>query len=145
MPLAPRLVVALSLMGLVSACQPPEDPEGTTDKVAGEVLILGWVAGVPQAGAPEIEVATKLAEALDADLRVVEDDIHSLVGALEEQRIHAFAGAVPKASPLSSHYGTSNGVARMTFSGEKTDRIIAVHKGENGFLMRLNTLIEAPQ
>lgn len=140
--LRPAPLAGLLLALVLAACDPPADPEGTTAEVQDGRLVLGWVAGVPQRDAPEIEVVRRLAASLSAELEIVEAPVHELVGALEVSRIHLMAGDLPETSPLSRLVGLSRPVGNLTYRGEIVPRVIALREGENGFLVRLNRVIE---
>ena len=135
------LRLAAVLAALVLAGCYPDDPEDTTEQVRGARLVLGWVAGVPQADAPEMAIARRFAEQLSAEFAVVEAPVHDLVEALERGDIHLLAGDLPETSPLSRLYGMSRPVANTRYRDQITARVMAVRQGENGFLVRLNSLI----
>lgn len=143
MPFLRTRAALLAATALLAACDPPADPEETTEKVRDDRLVLGWIAGVPRAGAPELEALERLAASLGAELTVVEAPVHPLVAALEKGEVHAVAGALPGSSELKSRYAMSRGVGNVAYGDKVVGRVIAVRQGENGFLMRLNQAIEA--
>ena len=119
----------------------PDDPEGTTEQIRGQRLVLGWIAGVPREDAPEMPVVRRFADRLSAELAIVEAPAHDLVEALERGDIQLLAGDLPQTSPFARLYGMSRPVGNTDYRDAVTARVIAVRQGENGFLMRLNSVI----
>ncbi|MGR3761310.1 enoyl-CoA hydratase [Roseobacteraceae bacterium NS-SX3] len=124
---------------LLTACQLPRDPEGTTRTVSGATLRVG--ALIVPLTEPDSRAIDATAQALSAQVEIVEGDPHQLFAMLEEGEIHMVAGRLPASSPFKTRVGLSNPIGGLQLKGETVDRVLAVRKGENRFLMTVNQAI----
>ncbi len=134
-----RNILNAVLILLLTACQLPKDPEGTTQHVEGATLRVG----ILQDPLPEID-ATALdlvARRLKARIELVEGNPHDLLDALSRGDLHVLAGGIPKDTPLAKHAGMTNAIGHVTVGADRPQRVLLIRKGENRFLLRLNTAL----
>ena len=97
----PRLALAACALALFAACTaPPEDPEGTLDRIEGGTMRVGitdnppWtIVGDDMAGV-EVELIERLAERLDATIEWSEGSEQELFGALSTGALDLVIGGL---------------------------------------------------
>ena len=106
----PRVVIAAcALASLVACSTPPEDPEGTLDRIRGGVLRVGITENEPWTildGGPsgvEVELVERLAEELDASVEWVDGAEQELFSALEVGSLDLVVGGLASTNPNSKH------------------------------------------
>ncbi|MBD3779351.1 MAG: transporter substrate-binding domain-containing protein [Micrococcales bacterium] len=128
----------------------PADPDGTLERVTGDVLRVGvspnppWTEVGP-GGEPsglEVEIVSKFARTLDARVEWTTGGEESLVADLAESRLDLVVGGLTGRSPwadqaaLTTPYTTVPGP-----QGEPEPHVMAAPLGENAFLVRLETYL----
>lgn len=132
-----RFVASLLLSFLLGSCDLPRDPEQTLSEVRGNTLIVGVSSMEAFDKAGERLVVENLAERLGAVVELQPGEIHDLVNAVENGRVHIVAGGIPESSPFSSKVAFSSPVEIAR--SRKT--VLGTRKGENAFLLELNRTI----
>lgn len=132
-----RIVCLLLLASLVlSGCGLPNDPNGTLQEVEGGTLRAGVIAGEAHAAIAHAKLQ-RLAESLDASLKVQSGTTHELMEQLEHGELDIVA-VLPKKTPY-THVALSKPVA-----SEKPFRVWALPQGENAWLLRVNAFLANP-
>jgi polar amino acid transport system substrate-binding protein len=105
----PRLIPIACALALLGACaSPPEDPEGTLDRVTGGVMRVGitesdpWtvLSGDEPAGI-EVELVERFAAELDAEIEWTEASEQELFGALAAGSLDLVIGGLTSTNPNS--------------------------------------------
>lgn len=134
-----RVLVAALTLSLLSACKVPEDPEGTTEAVTGQHLRIG---ALTQALDPvEAQALSRLAQVLGAEQDVVTGDPHTLFSQLETGELHVIAGRIPANTPFAADVALTDPLGRVKIGADREDRVLAIRKGENRFLVTVNRAI----
>ena len=103
----PRLIPIACALAFLGACaSPPEDPEGTLDRVTGGVMRVGvtesdpWtvLSGDEPAGI-EVELVERFAEELDAEIEWTEASEQELFGALAAGSLDLVIGGLTSTNP----------------------------------------------
>lgn len=137
----PVLLLILAA-GAAAGCDLPRDPEGTLDRVRGDTLRVGTL--MPRDEFEETDEASRLAEiagVLEAQLELIDGNPHLLLARLEKGEIHLLAGGIPKDTPLAKRIGMTRPVGKIMIGDKTKDRIFAVRRGENAFLVFLDRQI----
>jgi hypothetical protein len=128
-----RALAFLIVACLLSSCDLPRDPEGTSQKLANGVLSVG----LPNAELTEFEA--RMLEAVSAHfgatLRAVPGETHELVEALSRGDIHLIV-SLPEATPFKEKIALTHPY-RNPGRGENK-RVWGVRAGENAWLMIIN-------
>jgi polar amino acid transport system substrate-binding protein len=143
----------LATVLFVAACsvQIPQDPDGTLDRVRGDVLRVGvshnppWtsVDGNEPSGI-EPELVREFAKTIDADVEWTIGGEETLVHQLEEGRLDLVIGGFTAKSPWVEHVAlTRPYTTAPSASGEPEKYVMAVAKGENAFLVALERFLLA--
>lgn len=132
------IILCLALLAL-GGCSLPKDPEGTSAKVQGKVLRVGLLQ--PEPDEADREAIKTIARAFDAEPQLVGGAAHDLVARLESGAIHVLVGGIPKDSPFSKKVGLSRPFGKVDVGGKTKKRVLAVRKGENGFLVRIERVL----
>lgn len=155
MRLAKRLVAGIVGVAVLAsagcAVRIPSDPDGTLDRVAGDVLRAGVS---PNAGLVEVdgddptgaEVAAieAFADHLDADVEWTVGSEEALVRGLEDGGLDLVAGGLTDATPWSERAGMTRPYAEVTDADGETHRLVMlVPLGENAFLSELEAFLDA--
>lgn len=131
-----HFIAVLCVAGLaLGGCSLPKDPEGTSAAVEGAVLRVGLLQ--PELDDADRRAVEAVAQAFDAAPRLVRGAAHDLVARLESGDIHILLGGLPKNSPFSEKASFSRPFGEVMVGGERRERVLAVRKGENGFLTRI--------
>ena len=133
------LVVAVAVVSLLTACKVPEDPYGTTGQVTKGTLKVG--ALMEPLDEVETRAVARIADTLQAQTDIVTGDPHSLFAQLDKGELHIVAGRIPSNTPFAPHVGLTDPVAQVTVGDETKDRVLAIRKGENQFLVTVNRAI----
>ena len=105
----PRPVLGVCALLLVAGCAtPPEDPEGTLDRVRGGTMRVGITENDPWTlldgpSGVEVELVERFAEQLDADIEWTDGSEQDLFGALEAGSIDLVIGGLTSTNPYSKH------------------------------------------
>lgn len=134
-----RLLVLLALVS--TACTSlPVDPKGTLDRVRGEVLRAGaaenppWVAAAEgRLTGVEVELVEDFAGSLDAHVVWTVDSEQDLFVELEEGRLDLVVGGLTSDNPFVDRAAFT----RPYHSSSAGDHVMAIHMGENGFMVAL--------
>jgi polar amino acid transport system substrate-binding protein len=109
---AVRGFVALSLLAALTACQYPRDPEGTLDRVTGDVVRAGIGDDPPWAfieeGRPagiEVDLIEAFARSLGARIRWTHASHEDLLEGLEEGTLDVVIDGITTESPWSGRVG----------------------------------------
>ena len=132
-----------SLIGLALAgCDLPRDPHETLKTVSGQELRVGVLKfhGNAEQDRPIVE---RLATRLGSKLVYIEGDAHALFEDLKRGHLHLVIGGVPESTPFGKELGLSKPVGPLHGAHEEEQRVLAVHPGENAFLLKINETIEA--
>jgi len=132
---SPAFLLVLVAVGSAAGCDLPIDPEGTSSAVEDGALRVGVVA--PSMSQEDQEAIDAIASSFNANEETVKGAVHDLVAQLEQGGIHILVGDLPASTPLSQKAGLSRAYGRVNIGGESHDRVLAVRKGENGFLTRI--------
>jgi polar amino acid transport system substrate-binding protein len=148
MALAGATVAAVALTGC--GMQVPNDPDGTLDRVRGDVLRVGATEHRPyvdldDAGEPagsEADLVNGFAERLGADVAWTTGSEAELVEALEEGELDLVIGGFHGDTPWSEHAATTRPYAEVEAAdGTKEQHIMLAPLGENAFLVELETFL----
>lgn len=132
--------LAVLAFSLLSACKVPDDPEGTTEKVMDNVLKVG--ALIEPLDRVDGGAVARIANAFQAETRIVTGDPHTLFAQLEDGEIHLVVGRIPANTPFTSAIALSDPLGSIMLGDHTEDRVLAVRKGENRFLISVNRAIE---
>ena len=135
------LTTALTVF-LLSGCKVPEDPEGTTKEVIGGVLKVG--ALTQTLDDVDADAVALIAEALQAEPELATADPHTLFAQLEDGKIHLVAGRIPANTPFAADVALTDPVGHLVLGEDSEDRVLAIRKGENRFLIVVNRAIRGP-
>lgn len=146
------MTVALVLTGCGSGF--PTDPRGTLERVTGGVLRVGaspnggWVS-LSSSGQPEgsdVELVRKFAAQLDATVEWSTGTEHVLAERVERGELDLMVGGLREETPWEKHaaltrpYQESGGA-----DGKKYKHVMLTPKGENAFLLQLDTFLKATE
>lgn len=131
--------MALLAMSMLAACKVPDDPEGTTKEVTDGVLRVGILT--QQLDPVDAAAVALVAHALPAEPELVTGDPHTLFAQLEDGKIHLVAGGIPASTPFAADVALTAPVGSVTVRGETEDRVLALRKGENRFLVAVNRAV----
>ncbi len=147
-----RLVVTALALALLAGCglTVPSDPEGTLDRVRGDVLRVGathhepWVVvtgdGDPTGDEPAL--LEEFAAELDAEIMWTVGNEESLVEALERGDLDVVVGGFTDTTPWSDRAAATVPYTEAPGSdGAPQKHVMLVHLGENRFLVALETFL----
>ncbi|WP_138934064.1 hypothetical protein [Roseovarius arcticus] len=134
-----KLVLSIAIVGLLSACRVPDDPELTTEKVTDSVLKVGVLTNAVDP--VDAKALALVADMLQAELQYVTGDPHSLFAQLEAGEIHIIAGRIPSDTPFATDVALTDPLGSVTLVDDTQDRVLAIRKGENRFLVTVNRAI----
>lgn len=154
---AHQIVLYLLLVAL-AGCEPwPRDPNETTRMITDSgvlrVAIIHnppWtdVSSRPPSGR-EVELARNFARHLKATPEWHYLDLHESVKALEHGDVDLLIGGLVNASPYAKHAAFTRPyeIAGGRYQGERRRHVLAVRRGENRFLLKLEAFLkqEFPQ
>jgi hypothetical protein len=132
-------LAAASTLFLLLACNLPDDPDGTTETVTGGVLRIG--ALTDPLDPVDAEAVARVAKALQAEPEFMTADPHTLFVQLEDGTLHVVAGRIPVTTPFSGDVALSDPMGRVMLGDDTEDRVLAIRKGENRFLIAVNRAI----
>ncbi|KAE8763588.1 transporter substrate-binding domain-containing protein [Georgenia thermotolerans] len=143
------LLAGLLLAGLAAGCSAtiPSDPDGTLERVRGDVLRVGvspnppWTivtaADAPPAGT-EAVLVEEFARSLDAEVEWTVGGEEALVGRLERGQLDLVVGGLTARSPWAEKAAlTYRYTEAVGPEGEKELHVMAAPMGENAFLVEL--------
>jgi hypothetical protein len=137
-----RVLMAFLVGSVLAGCDLPRDPEETLETVQGQELRVG-VLKFGQNADKDRPIVERLGSSLGAKLIYVEGDAHGLFEDLKRGHLHLVIGGVPESTPFAKELGLSKPVGPLHGAYEEENRVLAVRPGENGFLLRVNEVIEA--
>ena len=120
---------------ILAACRFPTDPDQTAQSVEGGTLKVGALTPLEKTDRTAVE---HIADAFDADLRIIENDPHRLFAMLEEGTVQIVAGNIPDDTPFKSSVALTDPIGELRLSGDTKQRVLAIKQGENAFLIRVN-------
>lgn len=127
--------VVLVALGFSAGCDLPRDPEGTSSATEDGTLRVGRLTA--ELSGEDQAAIDAIASSFNASVEAVPGPVHDLVARLEQGEIQILVGDLPAATPLSKKIGLSRAYGTVTIGGESHDRVLAIRKGENGFLTRI--------
>lgn len=134
----PRLSFApVLILFLLGGCWLPRDPEGTADRVEGGTLDVGLLDD-RDLDPPDATALAAIAAEFSARPRLRHGDPHQLLAALERGDLDLLIGGIPASTPFADHAGLSAPFGEVRIGTRTEDRVLAVRKGENRFLLRIN-------
>lgn len=139
-PLFVRQALALLCILLVTACRLPLDPEGTSDEVQGATLKVG--ALMSPLDAVEMQAIHTIAGTFEATPQITGGDPHTLFSMLENGALHVVLGRLPKDTPFAPKIALTDPIGQLRLEGEDHDRVLALRKGENHFLVEVNRALK---
>jgi len=113
----------------------PKDASGTLDRVANGILRVGTTAS---ATASDSALVTGFASQLHAQVRWVHKDQHYLAEQLSEHNLDMAIGGFVKGTPIEKMVALS----KPYHKNDDKEYVIAIPKGENAFLMKLEQYID---
>ena len=130
-------LLALLLLPIVvlAGCDLPKDPEGTSADVEGKVLRVGVLQ--PEPDPADRAAVEAVAEAFGAEVELIVGPAHDLIARLEGGELHIVAGGIPADTPFTEKAGLTRPFGTVMIGGQEKDRVLAIPKGENGFLARI--------
>lgn len=131
--------MAMLICAALAACKIPADPEGTTDAVTGDILRVG--ALIEPLDQLDAYAVARVADAVQAETELVTGDPHSLFAQLEDGEIHLVAGRIPASTPFADNVALTDPMGQVVLGGKTKERVLAVRKGENRFLITVNRAI----
>lgn len=134
-----RPLVAMLVMSLLIACKVPDDPEGTTEEVTGNILRVGTL--IEPLGRADADAVARVANAVQAETELVTGDPHTLFAQLEDGKIHLIAGRIPASTPFAADVALTDPLGGIMLGNDTEDRVLAIRKGENRFLITVNRAI----
>lgn len=146
--LASATVAALALSGC--GAQFPNDPEGTLERVRGDVLRVGATEHRPYVELDDVDEPTgsepvlveKFAERLDADIAWTTGSEAELLDALEQGELDLVIGGFLHDTPWAERGATTRAyVEEQTADGSTEQHVMIVPMGENAFLVELETFL----
>jgi polar amino acid transport system substrate-binding protein len=103
-----RIIASFLVALAVAGCGIPRDPEGTFERVTGDVLSVGVVEAPPwafregdEAAGIEVELVKDFAESIDADVEWYFGTESELFAALHVQEIQLVVGGIDSVGPFS--------------------------------------------
>lgn len=134
-----RIMLVAMMVPMLSACKVPDDPEGTTRNVKEGTLKVGALV----APLDDVDTAAiaRIADALQVESDIRTGDPHNLFALLEAGELHVVAGRIPSNTPFASQVGLTNPLGRIAVGSDTEDRVLAIRKGENLFLVTINRAI----
>lgn len=130
-----RLAFLLAALLLVGGCNLPKDPEGTAQRVQGGTLRVGVLGD--KLGEADRTAVHAVAAAFDAEVEYRYGPAHALIAGLDSGDIELIAGDIPADTPFESTVGLTRPFGSVVIGGERKERVLAIPKGENGFLTRV--------
>ncbi|WP_035253612.1 transporter substrate-binding domain-containing protein [Agrococcus lahaulensis] len=146
--LASAMVAAVALTGC--GMQFPNDPEGTLERVRGDVLRVGATEHRPYVELDDVDEPTgsepalveKFAERLDADIAWTTGSEAELLHALEQGELDLVIGGFLHDTPWAERDSTTRPyVEEQTADGRTEKHVMIVPMGENAFLVELETFL----
>ncbi|MET3370934.1 UNVERIFIED_CONTAM: hypothetical protein ABIE34_004211 [Jeotgalibacillus campisalis] len=148
-----RLAILTVAVILLTGCgvSVPADPQGTLDRVSGGVLRVGaspngdWVK-LTSSGEPtgtEAELVRRFAAQLDARVEWSTGTEHILAERVEHGELDLMIGGLREDTPWEKHAAlTQPYTESVDDTGKKHKHVMLVAKGENGFLLTLDTFLK---
>ncbi len=133
------LCLLLSLILSLSGCSLPKDPESTSERVQGGTLRIGLLS--QRMDATDQAALDAVAEAFSASPDIVDGSVHQLISMLEKGEIDIAIGGIPADTPFGEQVGLSRSYGTVAIGDEERMRVLAVRKGENGFLTRIEKVL----
>lgn len=136
--------LGLCAMLLLGACDSlPRDPENTTERVKEDHTIILGVVASESVGGKEAVVASRLADAFDAEVQIRRSSGEQLLASLEEGQIDLVYGEFANNSPWARHIHLGapfdgNGHAER----DRPVARLAYRNGENGWIARVERAME---
>jgi len=146
--LAAATAATMALTGC--GMQFPRDPEGTLERVRGDVLRVGATEHRPyveldDAGEPtgsEPALVQRFAERLDADIAWETGSEAELLDALEQGELDLVIGGFLHDTPWAERGATTRPyVEEQTADGSTDKHVMITPMGENAFLVELETFL----
>lgn len=136
---APSKILMFFLLLSLMACKIPADPEKTTQKVQDATLKVGALTELQD---PDRRAVERIAQAFNADLQLLHDNPHHLFALLEDGDVQIVAGEIPEDTPFKASVALSDPVGSLTLKGETKKQVLAIRRGENAFLIRVNRALQ---
>ncbi|WP_426002504.1 transporter substrate-binding domain-containing protein [Paenarthrobacter sp. NyZ202] len=146
---ASAALAALVLSGCAGTI--PADPDGTLDRVENGILRVGaspngeWVTLSPS-GQPQgrdVQLISDFAARLGARVEWSTGTEHILAERVEEGELDVMIGGLRKDTPWEKNTGLTRPYAEsLDTQGKKHQHVMLVPKGENAFLLKLDTFLK---
>ena len=153
--MVPRLRVALLLVAVLltsTGCgvEIPADPDGTLERVQGDVLRVGvsamppWTSSVTGGEPDGVEIALirAFAESLGSEVEWTEGGEEHLVSKLERGELDVVVGGITASSPWADKAALTRPYVTVTGAdGQPEDHVMLSALGENAFLAALERFL----
>lgn len=148
-------MVSLAMVAAVAGCAPhyPADPYDTLTQVTDGALRVGashnepfvsWAGSAPSGR--EVELVERYAETLNAEVEWTRGGEEDLVARLERGELDMIVGGLTNKTPWKKKVGLTRPYAQTIDQfGQKEKHVLAVRKGENAFLLELDTFLQTQE
>lgn len=134
----------------VAGCDIPKDPEGTLERVRGNVMRVGLIEQEPwaqheggQASGVEVELVNRLAQQLGSRVEWQPGGETELFERLENHELDLVIGGVTASTPWAARLGLTLPHTERTVREQKHQHVLAAPPGENAWLLELDRFIHA--
>jgi polar amino acid transport system substrate-binding protein len=140
------LLLLASTFGMSSGCM-PQDPNGTYNRVRGDVLRVGisstppWVIAGEEPSGIEIDLVQDLAVRLGAEVSWETDTESRLLEKLEKWELDLVVCGLRDKNPWSKRVGLTRPFLIITQDGKKHEHVWAVPPGENEWLLHVQRFL----
>lgn len=141
-------MIAMFVSMVLTSCslQIPTDPDGTLDRVRGDVLRAGVSPNPPWTEVDseddpvsvEPDLVRGFADRLDAEVDWKIGAESELIPQLQDNQLDLVIGGLNGTTPWSGTIGLTRGyLTRIDDEGDRKDHVMAIMNGENAFLFEL--------
>jgi polar amino acid transport system substrate-binding protein len=140
-----RLLLALVLAFLLTACDIPRDPEGTLERVTGSNMKVGiaehppWTFLGDEPSGIEVELVEEFARELGAEILWVEGAESEILEQVELGRIDLAIAGLTADNPWASKAS----FIQPYFTAGPNEHVMAVPHGENAWIVRLERFLRS--
>ncbi|MDQ3292584.1 MAG: transporter substrate-binding domain-containing protein [Bacteroidota bacterium] len=138
-------LLLLTMVLLTSACDNfPKDPDKTLTKIKNGTLLVGYTENPPwviktqtEPSGAEAQLVKKFAKTQGAEIKWVNDTEQDLFQKLEKRELHLVIGGFTDKNTWKSKISFT----RPYLERQKEKHVMAVLKGENAFVVALETFL----